>query len=188
MLKTLSFCLFLSIVFVAYKYEIGPKYFTHASLKNEHIVGPVDLEKSTAEALSITGPFTAKDTTFTTLSCIGPVKLEQVICETIDVVGPTELKNCKIKGDTSIIGTLDANNSEFEKITITTSHMHLENSKTQNIVIKKNSNANEKQKLVLSGSTIIDGNIVFESGQGIIEKSSTVKINGSITGCSVVNK
>lgn len=189
MIKIFILLLFLGLFFVANKYDVGPQFFKNTFLETKNIIGPVTLENFKADALSVTGPLVGKDIVLKKLSCIGPVNLEKAIIEEFNLVGPADLMECKITDDSKIIGALSAKNSEFGKITITTSDIHLDNVKTKGVLVKHNSGSSEKQRMVLTGDAVVDGDIVFESGEGFLEKSESAQIKGSVKGCSVsINK
>lgn len=188
MLKKILFLLLIVVGFVVYSFDIGSKNFDRTTIENKNIIGPVSLNKTKGESISVTGSVKGSDIVFGTIACVGSVKLSSSKIANLDVVGLVKISDCEISGEILIVGMLKAKNSHMHNISITASLVELDNSKAKNITIKKQSEANQMQTLVLKGNTVVDGDIIFESGQGIVEKASTVKMNGSISGCTVVNK
>jgi len=148
---------------------MGPIHFDHLKVeKNTEVVGAVtESEHGTFGSLIITGPFTAKNIT----------------CSKLEVIGPVDVSDLQVSGDTTIIGPLKAGKSTFQNLTVTSDKIILEDSKVTDIVVKKNED--KKQVLDLRGTTIVEGNIIFESGEGVVEQDSEVNIQGEIEGANV---
>lgn len=147
----------------------GPIHFNHLKVqKSTEIFGPVtNSEFGTFNSLIITGPFMAKNVT----------------CSTLEVTGPVDVTDLQVSGATTIIGPLKAGKSTFQNLTITADKIILEDSKTKDIIVKKNED--KEQVLDLKGKTIVEGNIIFESGKGIVEQEYKVKIQGEVKGAIV---
>lgn len=151
---------------------LGPLHFTHLKVeKGTKIFGPVaNSEFGDFDSLIITGLFAARNVT----------------CSKLEVIGPVDVTHLQVSGITTIIGPLTAEKSTFQNLIITADKIVLEDSKTQEIIIKKNEN--KKQVLNLKGNTIVQGNITFESGKGTIKQGPEVTIQGAIKGATVEKK
>ena len=107
------------------------------------------------------------------------------IDEDLTVNGSLSGKKIKVSGKTKVDGNLDASKSSFSDIEVATTYrITLTSSKAKNIFVKKSKY--ESQRIYLEGRTIIEGNIIFESGNGKVLVSRKAKIMGEVQGASVV--
>ena len=97
------------------------------------------------------------------------------------------LKGTKINvyGNTKVGGNLEVCESSFKDIETSSWQCILTNSKAKNIFVKKTKD--ESQKIYLKGKTIIEGNIIFESGNGEVIFSEDARVEGKVQGASIVN-
>jgi len=152
------------------------------------VMGPFEFHALKVESSTeITGPTTKSENgTAGSLNIIGPSTAENIICKKFEVVGPVEETKLTVSGETDIAGSLKAEESTFEDLTLLTNESSLKDVKVKNISIKKNDKDKEKKQILrLQGSTFIKGNIIFESGKGIVELGPDVKIQGTIKGATV---
>jgi hypothetical protein len=115
---------------------------------------------------------------------------KNIVCSKLEVTGPVDVTDLQVSGDTTIIGPLKAGKSTFQNLTVTADKIVLEDVKIKDILVKKNQEEKQekKQVLELKGETIVGGNIIFESGKGVVEQGSEVKIQGEIKGATVEKK
>lgn len=174
------------------------------NLQKASFMGPTELKEITAQSLSVVGSLhfnnlkVEKDTeivgpvansdhgVFGSLFITGTFMAKNITCSKLKVIGPVDVTDLHVSKATMIIGPLKAEKSTLQNLTITSDKIILEDSKTKNIVVKKNKN--KKQILDLKGKTIVEGNIIFESGKGVVEQDSEVKIQGEVTGATVEKK
>jgi len=155
-------------------------------VRAETFVGPTSLEEKVLKDADFMGPTQLKNVTAESLSVMGPLTGKNIICKTLDVMGPVEVTHLKVEGDASIMGPLTAKQSYFESLSIWGDETLLEDVEVKNISIKKDKD--KSQVLRLKGTSIVKGNITFESGQGIIEQGPDIKIQGEIKGAIVEKK
>ena len=138
----------------------GPIQFTDLEVfKTAQIFGPVsNSEKGTFEKIKVTGSLSAQN----------------VQCNELTATGSVDIRDWTIKNRTTVIGLLHAQNSKFSDLEITSNKVSLENTTVDNIMIKR-SGDNKVQELFLTGATIVNGNITFESGKGKIIAEKTVR-------------
>ena len=171
------------------------------NLKEASFMGPADLKEITAKSLSVMGPLhfnhlkvekaaeifgpvaNSEFGAFDSLAITGPFVAKNVTCSKLEVTGPVDVTDLQVSGATTIIGPLKAVKSTFQNITITSDQVTLVDSKTKDIVVEKNED--KKQVLHLKGKTIVEGNITFESGKGIVKQGPEVKVQGEIKGATV---
>ena len=155
-------------------------------IRAETYMGPTSLEEKVLKDADFMGPTQLKDVTAESLSVMGSLTGKNIICKMLDVMGPVEVMHLKVEGEASIMGPLTANQSKFENLSIVADEIILEDVEVNNISIKQEKT--KKQVLQLKGSTLVKGNITFESGKGIIEQDPGVKIQGKIKGAIVEKK
>jgi cytoskeletal protein CcmA (bactofilin family) len=96
--------------------------------------------------------------------------------------GTCIMSNMHINGTTNINGFLNANNSNFSKIEMSTKKLVLVNSAADSILIRKPGLTETQQQIIDLDNTTIKGDICFENGDGKIIVRNSSKIYGSITG------
>ncbi|MGD9591200.1 MAG: hypothetical protein AB7V32_01615 [Candidatus Berkiella sp.] len=186
--------------------EFGNKGITAVEVKNLHHSGKLLVKKikvtdstiinGSFEAIDsqfnketvINGNMDAKTSNFNNLDVNGNVKLKTVVVNGPTAInGKVEADDSEFKNTLNICGSLDAKDSKFAKmITLKCSkETDFENSKVQDINIKKSSDGSA-QKVILKNSSV--NNITFESGDGIVEQDDKSTISGKVTGAKVEKK
>jgi cytoskeletal protein CcmA (bactofilin family) len=99
------------------------------------------------------------------------------------ITGDATVNKSTFNESTKFDGKVDAKDSQFKKqLTVCLSKGYLSSCHlNEGVVVEKNNNRNEQQTLVLA-NTVIEGNIVFVGGRGVIEADSSSQINGEIIG------
>lgn len=106
----------------------------------------------------------------------------------LSVNGTATIKDSIISKSAIINGTIHASQSTFlSDLIIASNTSTLNQSVTKNIYINKSSN-NSNQEIFLNDHSIIDGDINFKSGGGIVYLSHGSKINGTVIGGKVIKK
>lgn len=160
----------------------GPATIKQASIKTLVVNGPLDFyEIEATVSATIAGYMKGEKGRFTKLQVTGPFYGHRIDCGELNVVGPVEVSYLKVTGDTTILGPLTATEAKFNNIIITADKISLNNATVNNLLIKK-TDKEETQTLILTGSTVINGDVTFESGNGIIHADSSVVIHGSVKG------
>ncbi len=145
--------------------------------------GPFDAESSFfIQETLVNGQLHAKDSQFNQLTVNGDTHLSNVIVMGAAAVsGKVELQHTEFDSAFTVNGPLAAKDSTFKKLlTLSNNKTDLENCTLQNVLVKKISTS-EPQTLNLK-NTRIDGEILFESGLGVInmdEKSFVGKVTGA---------
>ncbi|MBX9830668.1 hypothetical protein K2X40_01825 [Candidatus Babeliales bacterium] len=189
----------------------GPATLKNVNVKTLRVAGPLKFNNLTVQdTAKLFGPMEKnKGTgTFGTLTVKGPVDVQNIECkQALKITGPTTLSHAQVGGKTTVIGTLKASDSSFKNICVTAPKVELTDCSTGNIVIKKNNSGNtsksffgwlfgwsskekqEPQKLILDGTTTINGTITFEAGNGtVVTKGNSVNIAGTISGATLQKK
>jgi len=125
---------------------------------------------------------------FGKLKVTGVVNLTEAIIGALQVIGPLYMDDVTVQGNTIVIGTLVAGNSQFENMTITANQVRLNNVKVGNIYLKKEQLKSKTQQLELEGPSIVGGSITFEAGDGIVVVHKGVSIIGEVKGATIVQK
>jgi len=146
------------------------------------LVGNTVLGKVSLQCQNITGTATLTDTAITgILTVSGDLNATRASIAGLNVVGNVSLNSTIVSGSTSIIGKLDASTSKFTDIELEGSSATFSKSTIKNILIK--SSRNETPQIVLN-NTVVDGNITFTSGKGIVQNNNS-KITGKVIGGTV---
>lgn len=180
------------------------EYFGPTNLLNTQtdiikITGPADLKKVTAERITVIGPLHFEDLNASQLlkvigtvmgtrgdvnelNCMGWTTLSESKIQTLIVTGRLDANHIEVKDQSNITGVLTATNSKFKDITITSSLSTLKNSSANIILFEKNKVEKEAPVLKLLESSVVNGDIIFNSQNGkvILDKSS--KVIGTIKG------
>ena len=134
-------------------YKMGPSSFFGATVCSQ---GKMD-------SISVNGPLTINSTTLNSVSVNGTVTANQ----------------SKI-GNLTINGVLTAVSSNFNTVNIK-GNAYFTNSKINNINVTQ-SPWFGSYKIYLRSNTVVNGNIVFTKGHGIVYQSKNAKIVGTIIG------
>jgi hypothetical protein len=117
---------------------------------------------------------------------IGSLEVKKGELQELKVKGAVEVVDLTVKGKTDITGSLDAKKSQFQNLEIKSDEISLDDVQVNDIIVK--GNKDKEQVLQLKGKTVVNGNITFDSGKGIIEQGAAVKIHGEIKGGTVSKK
>lgn len=179
----------------------GPTELTDKTFDELTINGPADLKMVKTKSLTVYGPLIYQDLTvtgkaslkgpakgekskFNTISIKGPFKGEKVIVGSLSAWGPVWLKEFTIEGATDVHGPLRAEKGVFQDFIAGSKNggetVELNEVVAKNIVINEGT---KEEILMLSGNTVISGNVIFKSGRGRIEKKGeNIVIQGKIEG------
>jgi hypothetical protein len=162
----------------------GPANLDQIQTDSITVTGPAEFEDiTTSQGIEVTGPTKGKNIKSSSLTVTGPLKVENLSTNSLVVMGPTKLEHSTINGSTTITGPLKAKDSKFNDITVTAGEIELKKSLVKSILVKKDL-AYSTQVLTLN-STMVSGDVIFESGQGKIILENGSKIQGTVTGAKI---
>ena len=148
--------------------------------------GSAELKSSKFQFLIVNGALNFKDLIVSnTIEINGAANGENIESHNLIVAGSLEGYRIKVTKGT-VSGYLHAHNSDFEELEFDSKNIILNNSMARNIIFKSSKNK-VKQKLVLQGKTIVNGDIIFKSGLGEVLLDSQAKLTGKIIGGKVVS-
>lgn len=135
-------------------------------------------------AESVYGALVLADATKKDLSIYGAATLTNVTAESLTIYGGLIASNLTVSGKTTIFGVITADDSTFNDLELASDASVLTNSKANkvNVIADKD----KKQELTLKGTTVISGDVVFESGKGELHTDKDVVIKGQVKGAVVV--
>lgn len=183
----------------------GPTKISNSSEEEVTIIGPADLDQLKSNTLKVTGPLkfnkivisnetevtgptAGEKGKFNNLKITGPVKGTQIEAQTMNITGPAYFNNIEVKGNAKITGTLFVNKGKFKNIDVVSDKVKLKDTTADSIHFDKNMHDSKKeQMLMIQGKSIINGDIVFDSGKGKVVVDKTVQIKGKVQGAEVVN-
>lgn len=167
--------------------QMGRQKIENESLTSFDSYGDLNISSSSIKGdLKVFGALDAVSFTVDNLSVFGEASLENsTVNEDANINGRIVLKSSNIKGNMQVFGDITARASNIgSEITISGKKAKFVASKTKDIVMRANK-VEPEQILILKKNTIVQGNIIFESGQGTIEKDDTVRIDGEIIGAII---
>jgi predicted acyltransferase (DUF342 family) len=113
---------------------------------------------------------------------------QSTLMSDLTVNGSSSIDDTQIQGVAKFRGNLEATSTIFlNKLEILSSLAEFENSKTQLITFKELPSKQHVQRLKLEKNTEVQGDIIFEAGNGEVICDETSKIHGQIIGGRLVN-
>lgn len=162
--------------------------------------------KKISNPLSIFGSLKATESEFDKLTVNGLTTLKNVIVNgelivngitnaikskfnsSIEIQGELNSEDSVFHDSVKVFGLLTGRKSKFNNLITIDSKLILDQSETKDIVVELKGNKKQrKEEVILKRGTIVNGNLKFISGKGIIKKSDDSVIKGEIIG-GVVNK
>lgn len=110
---------------------------------------------------------------------------DSVIRHNITVDGELDGRHIQVGGKTIVHGGLNVHDSDFHAIEMHADYCMLQNTKVKHLVFKKIKNG-QTQRLILSGHTVIEGNVDFETDSGEIVLDKEAVIKGKIIGGRII--
>jgi hypothetical protein len=146
--------------------------------------GKAELRDTSYEKLSISGAGILNNVKVTkSLSARGSLRAKESTIETLKSSGSTKLEKTTIHGLCKISGSFTAASSKFAEISASATRITLSDSQTKTITIKKPSSPVEQ--IVDLYNTKVDGDIIFEGGNGKVLLRGNSKITGKVIGGTV---
>lgn len=160
----------------------------NVELKTTRVNGNAEFKNSKFQSLTVNGKLNFKDLTVSGLVKInGTANGKNIECDRLIVYGNLEGYKIKVNGESILVGYFNVYDSVFKELNVHSGKISLTNTSTNNIVIKTLKNK-IKQQLILKGQTIVNGDVIFESGSGEVLLDSQAKITGQIIGSKVILK
>lgn len=180
---------------------IGDKSLRNVTSQDGTFIGSTKLKDSSFHSLSVVGPFSfqnlkiqkkaeivgetinSQNGEFEVINVTGPFFATDVKCDEFNVVGFVQVSRLYVLKYARIVGYLSAYESSFNDMEITSNEIRLEDTELNNLIVKKNEYDKQKKEVVyLKGHTVVRGDIIFESGKGIVKQDPASKVNGRIIG------
>ncbi len=166
----------------------GATNLTHATLDSVEINGGAMLHDVHFNSLVVNGVANVTDFKIDTAKIHGSFNVRNgQIQDGLEVHGSFIGHRINITGNTIIFGNMKLHNSTIQSLELSASSCLLKNTIVKNIIFKTTPHK-KKQKLFLQGKTIVNGNITFTSGNGMVYATKKVIIKGKIIGGMVVRK
>jgi len=166
----------------------GTMNFAYADVCNFN-PGSVTCGKGTVENLNGNGMVSVSGTNITGTTAVnGMLNAEDAHLNVMDINGSAILFKCMVSSDVKIKGALKASSSSFNSnIDMYSDYTRIVNTKVHgNINIHRNYGS--RQKLLLEDNSQVQGDIVFEQGNGIVVLDQSSKILGNVIGGKIINK
>jgi len=155
------------------------------TLRGSHTFGTETLQQLTSEGiLKLHGTKVIQK-----LRLDGTLLAESAHIGYLEVFGEANLTNSTVDQGSTIIGYLRAQGSLFlAPLILGAQKAVFTSSRLVNITVRKEEAFKGKQIIELKQHTIVDGNIVFESGKGEVHLYGGSQIFGSVTGGKIIKK
>jgi hypothetical protein len=119
----------------------------------------------------------------------GTLEADEASMEGLQINGQAALKNCLISNDTHINGSLNADNTKFQKdLSVASQKITLRICSVDHLTVRPVEGYNGVQIIDLRSGTKVTGPIVVESGNGEVWLSSNSEVAGDISGAKVIRK
>lgn len=161
----------------------GPAKLKLLRTKTLDIQGPVEFHSiDVAGNATIIGNVKGYKGKFSLLQVTGSLEADEVICDDLDVKGQVTASSLIVKNQAKIEGSLTAQHSQFKTLVVNGDNITLNDVQADSLTVGKDV---KKPVLVLQGATVINGDVIFESGDGLIRvKSPQAKIKGTVKGAT----
>ena len=103
--------------------------------------------------------------------------------EGIDVNGVLVSSGTEFTGDVSVMGPINATNSIYQNVAVSTTQAYFVSTKVDNMEVLKNQSSS--QSIYLSNGTAV-ASITFDNGNGVVYTDATSTV-GKVTGGKVVS-
>lgn len=161
----------------------GPANLNRIETKSLAIRGPLKFEEISVKGpATIDGPMRGKRGAFRQMVVNGPFEGREFDADTLKAAGPVSLEKFTFEGNVQIEGEFMAKKGTLQDLSMGGENAHLEDVNVKNIVFTK-AGHEKQQNLLLGGSTVVSGDITFESGHGkVMKNGELVRIQGKIIG------
>ncbi len=152
--------------------------------------GPMTCSGGTTTSVHANGPLNMTDTIVEQATSVnGPFNADKAHLNSLTVNGPVALTSSVINGTTDINGPVSASKSTFDDtLTVAANSIMLANTKTADIIVKGGGDGVvSPQTIIITGNSIIDGDISFNEKDGLVQVGPNVKITGKVIGGEVEN-
>jgi len=166
----------------------GSVVLSHKNVENLNVFGSATLDTVVVRRnASINGEVSGKNLTIEgSLSVNGSLSGKDIAIKgDLSMHGACEIISMQVGGVAKIKGYLEAAESTFAAIIISTQKMVLRNSKADSIVVRKPGIFENKQQVLILDNTIIAGDVVFEKNGGTVLLLHNAKVNGKVVGAVI---
>jgi len=99
----------------------------------------------------------------------------------VQIQGQFDIESSRIEGPLSVQGLATIIDSNIQDCGITSNKVVMVSTTTKNITIFPTRNSSS-EVLVIRNGTVVNGDVTFASGNGIIQNDGTAQINGAVRG------
>jgi len=145
------------------------------------INGSARIEKETFDHLTVNGSATLDEVSVQEAVINGLLRATKCMIKKLKVNGSAHLAKSIIAEDTHIAGSLEADESSFDSLTLISTYSRLIDSQVKAIVVQKTYPTTKVQQIELVNS-IVKGDIRFESGDGEVILKQGARIEGQVIG------
>lgn len=169
------------------QYYPGAVICGKGTVDNVYVLGLATIDGTAISGtFGVTGAVNASNAVFNKVGCLGNIQIkDSAVNGFFDTTGLVTAENVSFHNKLRNIGILTAVDSNFaDAIEITTTQLSFKNSTTKNITVHRDEHP--APKVYLQMHSLVDGNIVFESGDGVVIESEGSEVKGKVVGGTIV--
>ncbi len=162
----------------------GTANLDEIKVKKLNVNGPLQFSNLLVEeSAEIRGPVAnSKNGVFVDLKIVGPFSAEKIVCDNLSVMGAIDVSELVVKKKMQVTGGVNVKRGDIKDLEVKSDRISLTESKISDLTV--DGRKGKEQTLILD-KTVISGNVVFKSGNGIIEMSKDSVVEGTITGATI---
>ncbi|MCL5261051.1 MAG: hypothetical protein M1561_05170 [Gammaproteobacteria bacterium] len=136
--------------------------------------------------VNVTGSLIAHQAEIKRINCLGKLTLDDsLITGSVEAIGPAKISASKLEKTFKIVGALDVTDTTFSNtIDATALEITLQNTQCKNIDM--HGNEVRQQKIYLKDYSIVSGDIIFASGNGLVILCDGSEVLGKVIGGRVI--
>ena len=182
-------CALLSVSLKAERSFKGHTTVSNETMADLEVFGKLTLANLTVtKTVSVSGRCEGNGLVCQTLSVQGLCCANDVKAETLSVRGKCEGEGYEISGNAAFRGAFDVKNSTFGSMTLALGKGRLSGCVVKGPVkiSKPSSNSDNKEEILhLAGKTVVEGDVVFESGTGTLMIDRDARVLGTVSGAKI---
>lgn len=161
---------------------LGPADLKDVEAFKLHVIGPLVFEKLKVQGhAECIGPVEGDTGSFEMLKIVGPLKGFHLTCRSLDVIGRVDLEDVQVQEAIHITGLTHIKRGSIQTLVVTAPEVILEDVRVQSVRFRQDDSKNP-QILALKGDSVVEGDVAFEGGQGIVRLAPSVRFQGKVLG------
>ena len=157
-----------------------------SGMKSQTINGMAKIQGESFEILTVNGAASLDDVSAQEVIINGSLGATNLVTQKLTANGSVNLTASKIEEIAKVAGALEAYECLFNAITLLSEYAVLNNSKVKTIDVKKVSDFRKKVQQIELVNTAVEGDIVFEGGDGEVILKNGAFVQGKVIGGRII--